>query len=295
MQRALDFYRKMPKTLVATLMVLISIISVQLGASFSVKLYPAIGVVGTTTLRQLFAAIILALIFKPWENFPARAHWRDLIIYGVVIGVMNLTFYYALQTVPQGIAVAIEFLGPLGVAIFASRRWWDALWVTCAVVGLVLLLPLRHGAAALDLGGVLWALCAAVMWGVYILIGHRLSRTVDAGKAVAIGMIISTVLILPLGVADQGVRLLDPKILGLGLMVSVLASAIPYGFEMVALKHIPAKTFSLMMSLEPAFGTLMGMVILQQSLLWPQLLAIGMVIIASMGSSLMHEPEPDHP
>jgi inner membrane transporter RhtA len=285
----------LPKSLVATIMVLISIVSVQMVASFSVKLYPVVGAMGTTALRQIFAAIILCVIFKPWQAMPERKYWRDLAIYGVILGVMNLTFYLALARLPQGIAVAIEFLGPLSVAILASRRWLDAVWVGCAVIGMIVLLPIHQAGQGVDPAGFIWAILAAAMWAVYIIIGQRISHTVNAGKAVAIGMVISTIVILPFGVFEAGTKLLEPHILLMGLVVSILASAIPYGFEMVALKHIPAKTFSLMMSLEPVFAALMGMLILQQHLTWLQGVAIVLIIIASSGSSLTTKAVADHP
>lgn len=276
-------------------MVLIAIVSVQMGASFSVKLYPEVGAMGTSVLRQVFAAIILCAIFKPWQGLPERKYWRDLLVYGVILGVMNMTFYLALARLPQGIAVALEFLGPLGVAIFASRRWLDAVWIVCAALGMFILLPIHQAGQGIDPVGLIWALIAAALWAAYIIIGQRISRTVDAGKAVAIGMLISTFVVLPFGIAEAGDKLLQSSILLMGLVVSVLASAIPYGFEMVALKHIPAKTFSLMMSLEPVVAALTGLVILQQFLSWLQVAAIVLIIIASSGSSLTTKASPDHP
>ncbi len=272
--------------LLAIIAILISIVSVQAGASFSKHLFPIIGAEGTTALRQLFATIVLLAWFRPWTGGPERKHWGIVVLYGAILGVMNLTFYMAIARIPLGIGVALEFIGPLAVAILASRRWSDFVWVACAVAGLALLLPLRAGMTALDPIGVAWALVAALCWGVYIIVGQKVSDRVHGGKAVALGMLFSTVFTLPIGMVHAGAGLWSWSVLPWGLGIAVLSSAIPYSFEMMALKHIPAKTFGLMMSLEPAVGALLGLVILSEHLSLWQWLAIGLVIVASAGSSL---------
>ena len=265
--------------------VLISILSVQTGASFSKHLFPVIGAEGTTALRQLFATIALLILFQPWRAGPKREHWGLVALYGVLLGVMNLTFYLAIARLPLGIGVALEFTGPLAVAIFSSRRWIDFVWVVCAIAGMLILVPL-HGAGRVDLIGVVWALCAGACWGGYIIVGQKVSHSTHGGKAVALGMLLSTLFTLPIGMAHAGALLWSPPVLLRGVGVAILSSAIPYTLEMLALKHVPAKTFSLMMSLEPAAGALMGLIILGELLTGWQWLAIALVIVASAGSSL---------
>lgn len=268
------------------LAVLGSILSVQAGASFSKHLFPLIGAEGTTALRQLYSTLLLLLVFQPWRGGPARKDWGIVLLYGGLLGVMNLTFYMAIERLPLGIGVALEFLGPLTVAILSSRRFSDFIWVGCAVAGLALLLPWKGGAGHLDLIGVIWALVAALCWGLYIIVGQKVSDRVHGGKAVALGMAFSLLLTLPVGMAHAGAGLWTPAVLPWGIAVAVLSSAIPYSLEMMALKHIPAKTFSLMMSLEPAAGAVLGFAIIGERLSLAQCAAIGLVVVASAGSSL---------
>lgn len=277
----------LPRRSLAVVAVLISILSVQAGASFSKHLFPVIGAEGTTALRQLFATLSLLLVFQPWRGIPDRKHWRVLALYGGLLGVMNLSFYLGIARVPLGVGVAIEFLGPLVVAIFTSRRWSDAVWVACAVAGLaILLLAKGEMAGRLDPIGCAWCLVAAVCWGSYILVGQKVSGRVAGGQAVAIGMAVSTLFTLPVGMVYAGPSLWSVNILPWGVLVGILSSAIPYTLEMLALKHIPAKTFSLMMSLEPAVAALMAFLIIGERLTLWQWLAVGLVILASAGSSL---------
>jgi len=279
-------FAKFPARTLSTVAVLCSIFSVQLGASFSKHLFPVIGAEGTTALRQAFSAIVLLALFRPWQSGPARKDWGIVVLYGLILGVMNLTFYMGIARIPLGIGVAVEFMGPLAVAILSSRKWTDFVWVACAVAGLAILLPWRGAHGTIDLLGVLWAAVAGACWGLYIIVGQKVSDRVHGGKAVAIGMAVTTLFTLPLGAVMAGPVLWQPHVLWLGLGVAILSGAIPYTLEMLALKHIPAKTFSLMMSLEPAVAALMGLVMLGERLSLWQWLAIGLVIVASAGSSL---------
>jgi inner membrane transporter RhtA len=199
---------------------------------------------------------------------------------------MNLVFYASIARIPLGIAVALEFSGPLAVAILGSRKWSDFIWVACAVTGLLILLPWGEGSAALDPLGVVYALIAGVLWGLYIIVGQKVGDRVHGGKAVALGMAFSTIFTVPIGVAFAGAALWSPTIMLYGLGIGILASAIPYALEMMALKAMPAKTFGLMMSLEPAVAALLGLVILHELLTGLQWLAVALVIVASAGSSL---------
>ena len=277
---------KLPDRPLAVIAVLTSILSVQFGATLSEHLFPVIGVEGTTACRQGFSALALMLLFRPWRGMPERRHWPIIGLYGALLGVMNLTFYFAISKLPLGIAVALEFTGPLAVAVLSSRKWVDFVWVICAVTGLALLLPWHGGTGHIDPLGVVFALIAAACWGAYIIVGQKISQRMDGGKAVALGMSVSILLTVPLGIAHAGAALWSLPVLAMGAGAAIVSSAIPYSCEMWALKHIPAKTFSLMMSLEPAAGALMGFALLHEHLSALQWLAIGLVILASAGSSL---------
>lgn len=285
--------RGIPVRTLSVAAVLIAILSVQAGASFGKYLFPVIGAEGATALRQTFATLVLLVLFQPWREVPPKRDWPLLALYGSILGTMNLTFYLGIERVPLGVGVAIEFLGPLAVAIFSSRRLSDFLWVGCAVAGLLILLPWQGSGHALDPTGVVYCLIAGVCWGSYILVSQKVGDRVHGGKAVAIGMAISTLFTLPIGIAHAGAELWSLQVLPWGIAVAVLSSAIPYTCEMLALKHIPAKSFGLMMSLEPAVAALLAFVILAEKLTAMQWLAVGLVIAASAGSSLMTRRTPE--
>jgi inner membrane transporter RhtA len=272
---------------VPVLLVLVAMASVQGGASLAKQLFPAVGAAGTSALRLLLATMILAAVWRPWRaRGITRAEWRTLALYGASLGGMNLTFYLALERLPLGVAVAIEFTGPLAVAVLASRRAVDLLWAALAAVGIVLVLPFVPGAADLDPLGVVWALIAGACWGVYILQGKRAGATLHAGTATAIGMAIASLVAIPFGVASAGARLLDLAILPLALAVALLSSAIPYSLEMIGLKRLPPHTFGVLMSLEPALAALSGRLFLAERLTVTQWAAIACVMVASAGSTL---------
>ncbi len=277
---------KIPERPLAVAAVLTAVFSVQFGATLSEHLFPVIGVEGTTACRQAFSAIALLLLFRPWAAMPDQKHWPIIALYGGLLGVMNLTFYFAIARLPLGIAVAIEFTGPLTVAVISSRKGIDFLWVACAVAGLAILLPWHGGAGRIDPIGIVFALIAAACWGAYIVVGQKISLRMDGGKAVALGMVVSSLFTVPLGVFHAGVALWSWPVLAMGAVAAIVSSAIPYSAEMWALKRLPAKTFSLMMSLEPAAGAVMGFLLLREHLSLMQWLAIGLVIAASAGSSL---------
>ncbi len=281
---------KIPERPLAIAAVLTAIVSVQLGATLSERLFPIVGVEGTTAMRQAFSALALILAFRPWRGLPQRQHWPLIAFYGALLGVMNFCFYLAIARLPLGIAVALEFIGPLGVAILSSRKAIDFVWVACAIAGLALLVPFNHltttGAGHIDLWGIVFALGAGLCWGAYIIVGQKISLRVDGAKAVALGMLVSSLMIVPVGIAHAGLALFVPSTLLWGALAAMVSSAIPYSCEMWALKRMPAKTFSLMMSLEPAVGALMGLAILGERLTLPQWLSVALVIAASAGSSL---------
>ncbi|MCF6436638.1 DMT family transporter [Pseudoalteromonas sp. MMG022] len=270
--------------LFAVLCLLIAMTTIQSGASIAKQLFPFVGPEGTTAYRLGFSALILCLVFRPWRVIPANK--KPILIYGLCLGGMNITFYYAIERIPLGIGVALEFTGPLAVALFASRRKRDYLWVLFALLGILLLLPDMSSADGLDPIGVLLALIAGACWAGYILFGKKTGNQGSGGATVALGMTVAAIAVVPLGVASQGAALLNWELIPLGIMIGLLSSALPYSLEMVALRNMPAQGFSIMMSLEPAIAALAGLIILGELLSIWQWLAILMVITASVGSSL---------
>ncbi|BBN83507.1 threonine transporter RhtB [Pseudoalteromonas sp. A25] len=270
--------------LFAVLCLLIAMVTIQSGASIAKQLFPLVGPEGTTAYRLGFSALILCLVFRPWRHIPANK--QSILVYGLCLGGMNITFYYAIERIPLGIGVALEFTGPLAVALFASKRKRDYIWVLFALLGIVLLLPDMSAADGLDPIGVLLALIAGACWAGYILFGKKTGNQGSGGTTVALGMSVAAIAVVPIGVASQGSALLNWELIPLGIMIGILSSALPYSLEMVALRNMPAQGFSIMMSLEPAIAALAGFIILGELLSLWQWLAIFMVIIASVGSSL---------
>jgi inner membrane transporter RhtA len=261
--------------------VLIGIVSVQVGAALAKNLFSAVGSTGTVALRLFFAALILVLLWRPSLRMNRRT-WTVVISYGVVLGTMNLCFYMALERIPLGIAVTVEFLGPLAVALAGSRRWLDAFWAILAAGGVVLLM---EGRGDLDLVGFLFALAAAACWGGYILLSAALGRHTSEGSGLAIGMAFAALLAVPFGAAESGTLLLQPWVLVVALGVALLSSVIPYSLELEALRKIPPRVFGVLMSLEPAVAALVGLLVLQESLHALQWVAVLCVVAASAGAT----------
>lgn len=267
------------------LVILIAMLSIQSGASLAKSLFPLIGAPGVTALRLALGTLILIVIFKPWRLRFTRQQRKPLLLYGLSLGAMNYLFYLSIQTVPLGIAVALEFTGPLAVALFASRRPVDFIWVALAVLGLWFLLPLGQDVSHVDLTGAALALGAGACWAIYILSGQRAGE--EHGPAtVAIGSLIAAVIFVPIGVLQTGDALWHWSVLPLGLGVAILSTALPYSLEMVALTRLPTRTFGTLMSMEPGLAALSGMVFLGETLTLTQWLALLAIITASMGSTL---------
>ena len=258
--------------------------SFQAGASIAKTLIPQIGAPGTAALRVGLGALIVALVQRPWRAMPARRSWRSIAIYGLSLGTMNLVFYMSLRTIPLGIAVALEFTGPLAVAALSSRRPSHFLWLALAVVGLLFLLPLNLTATRIDPIGAGFALAAGACWAIYIVFGQR-AGSVHGATASAWGMLIGSCVAVPIGVISARTALLDLTILPFGVAMAVLSSSFPYTLEMFGLRNLSARVFGTLMSLEPAFGALAGFVFFGERLTSVQVLAMAAVMAASIGTA----------
>lgn len=275
---------------------LVAMTSVQFGASMAKGLFPLLGPSGATAWRLTLAALMLGLVWRPWNMRPARNQWPVILRYGIALGLMNLTFYWAINRIPLGVAVALEFTGPLGVALWASRQRQDLLWAGLAGSGLLLLVPWGP-MAQLDALGVGFALLAGMSWGAYIVYGQKLGNSFHGGRGVALGMLVAGLVTLPVGVIDRGAELWQPSLVVQAILVALFSSAIPYSLEMIALKRLPPATFGILMSLEPALATLMGWLFLQERLRSMELCAVVLIMVASLGSTLAsihasHKPPP---
>jgi len=257
------------------------------GSALAKHLFSAVGSFGTVALRLFFAAAVLMLLWRPSLRMNRRT-WTVVLSYGVILGLMNQCFYLALARIPLGIAVTIEFLGPLAVALAGSRRWLDAFWAVLAAGGVVLLM---EGRGDLNLVGFLFALAAGTCWGVYILVGAALGRHTTEGNGLALGMAVAALVAVPFGVADSGTALIQPWVLVAGLGVALLSSVIPYSLDLEALRQIPPRVFGILMSLEPAMAALIGFIVLQESLHWSQWIAVLCVVAASAGATRGARPD----
>lgn len=264
--------------------VLLAIISVQCGAAIAKSLFPAIGAAGTASLRIGISAIILLIAYRPNLKAITPKQWKIVVPYGLSLGAMNLIFYLAIERIPIGLAVTLEFIGPLLVAIIGSRRLIDYCWVLLAAAGIVLIAPWTSD--GLDLLGVFYALLAGALWASYIVLGGKISQIMNGGQAVSTGMLFAAILILPFGLYENGLANLTPKFLGMGIALALLSSAIPFTLEMKALGQLPPRTFSILMSLEPAAASVCAFIFLQEHLTFSQILAVLCVVIASVGSTL---------
>jgi inner membrane transporter RhtA len=262
--------------------------SVQFGSALAATLFDRLGPAGTVFLRITFAALILLALSRPRPTQHTRRQLSLAAVFGLVLAAMNLSFYESLHRIPLGIAVALEFVGPLTVALLGSRRRLDLLWVALAALGILALT--RHGAHHLDGLGVALALLAGGFWGTYIVLNARLGQAFDSGSGLALAMLVGALALVPAGVASAGTQLLDPQLLALGACVGVLSSVIPYSFEVEALRRIAPPVFGVLMSLEPAFAALAGLIVLGQQLGSREIIGIALVVAASVGASRPRAP-----
>jgi inner membrane transporter RhtA len=264
--------------------IMVSMLSIQVGASFAKGIFPAIGAAGLSSLRQIFGAVMLAVAFRIWRLDLRSSIRPALLVYGASLGIMNMLFYLALRTLPLGIAVSLEFTGPLAVAILNSRRSLDIPWIVLAIAGIVCLTQLR-GASAADPLGVTLALGAGACWALYIVFGQRAAEGHGMSTA-AVGCVIAAIVAAPIGIAAAGTKMWSPSIVPAALAVAFLSTALPYALEMYALTRLPARTFGILMSVEPALAGSIGWIFLHEALSTVQCAGVVAIVAASAGTTL---------
>ncbi|RKS84509.1 inner membrane transporter RhtA [Orbus hercynius] len=272
--------------------ILISMASVQGSSSLAKHLFPILGPAGMTAWRLVFSSIMLVLIFKPWRKAVSKQAWKYIILYGLALGCMNFCFYAAISRIPIGIAVAIELTGPIMVAMCAARKLIDFIWLAIAITGLIMLLPIHQANADLDFVGIFLALGAGACWAMYIVFGRKAGQ-LHGSSSVAIGSVMVSIVIFPIGLWQSGDVMFSLDVLPLALLVALLASAIPYALDMIALPKVPALTFSTLMSLSPVLGALSGLMFLGETLSGYQWFSIMLIILSSIGTvlSIAHKPK----
>ena len=262
----------------------------QVGAAVAASHFDELGPSGVTLLRLAFAAAVLVVVWRPDPRAYARSDLRLVGVFGLVVGAMNEAFYLALDRLPLGIAVTIEFVGPLGVAVATSRRRGDLGWAGLAALGIVgLAVP---GGGSVDVLGLVFVLAAAACWAAYILLSQHLGQAFEGSRGLALAMVVAALVPVVPGVVEAGSRLLEPRELLIGLVVGLMSSVIPYSLEFEALRRMPANTFGVLMSLEPAVAALAGLVVLGQGLGVRELAAIALVVTASIGVTRAGTPAP---
>lgn len=273
---------------------LIAILSIQFGSALAKSLFSELGPWGVVSLRVTFSALSLFIIWRPKLHEQARQHYKLILAYGIVMAMMNSAFYASINRIPLGIAIALEFTGPLGLSILKSQRWLDLLWAALAILGVVLLTPLSG--STLNLTGMVLALIAGVCWAFYILLAARLGPALPGVEGLTWGLFVSTLILLPVGIIHAGSALLNPKLLVLGAGVALLSTALPYACEIAALRSLPVKVFGILLSVEPMMGVLAGFLILGETLSARSIIACLLVSIAAAGAArhkdIQQTPEP---
>tara|TARA_R110002033_G_scaffold125347_9_gene167443 strand:+ start:1642 stop:2499 length:858 start_codon:yes stop_codon:yes gene_type:complete len=264
--------------------VLLAIISVQSGAAIAKTLFPILGATATASLRIGISAFILLCVYRPKIKLFSAPQWKLVIPYGLSLGAMNLIFYLAIERIPIGLAVTLEFIGPLVVAVLGSKKIIEYLWVLLAAAGIMIIAPWKSD--TVDLLGVIFALTAGAFWAAYIVLGGKVSKIMKGGDAVSVGMVFASLLILPFGFAGQGFQFITVNYLYMGIALALLSSAIPFSLEMKALGQLSSQTFSILMSLEPAVASLCALLFLHEVLNTNEIIAVIFVVIASAGATL---------
>jgi inner membrane transporter RhtA len=266
-------------------LVVTAVASLQFGAGFAATLFDDLGPAGAAFLRLAIAAVVLLAIWRPRVRGRPASELRLAVLFGLTLGAMNVAIYSSFDRIPLGIAVTIEFVGPLGVAVAGSRRALDGLWVVLAAAGIVMLADGGGTGGGLDALGVVFALAAGVAWAAYIVLSQRTGQVWPGASGLAVAMVVGALLAAPLGIAQAGANLFDPGLLAAAAAVALASSVIPYSLELEALRRLPARVFGILMSLEPAVAALAGLVVLGQALALRDWLAIVLVIVASAGAS----------
>jgi inner membrane transporter RhtA len=271
-----------------TVLVILSIICIQVGSALSKSLFSELGPWGVVLLRMGFSALILSAFTRPTWKPTIRSNFRLIFAFGAVFALANAFLFTAIDRIPLGIAISIQFTGPLGLAAIKSQRWLDGLWVTIAGFGILLLTPL--GGASVDILGIGLALLAGLFWALYIVLAAKVAENLPSMEGLTWAFLISTVLLLPVGIATAGSRLLDPQLLVVGAGVAVLSTTLPFSLEMVALRSIPVKIFGVILSLEPMISAIAGLIILKEPLSTRSIIACLLVSIAAAGAAKCRIP-----
>lgn len=270
---------------IGVLALIASMISLCVGTSFAKSLFVELGAQGTTSYRLMVSALLLWIIWRPWRFGLDRRHIPQLLFYGVSLGLINFLFYMAIQHLPLGLAIAIEFLGPLGLALLSSRQRIDFIWFGLVILGMILLLGF-DGLDNIEPIGLLYAIGAAIFWALYIIAGQGL-RHIHPGQATTYGITVAALITLPFSIVHLGFDgLWRPELFMMGLLVGIMSSALPYSLEMISLRTLQRKTIGVLLSLEPAFGAIAGAIILHEMLTLKQVIAISCIVIASMGCTM---------
>lgn len=271
-------------------LLLLAIISVQFGSALAKSLFTELGLWGVLSLRVSFSTLILFTLWRLKWHSQIRQNFKLIVAFGIVFAMMNACFYAAIDRIPLGITIALEFTGPLGLAILKSQRWLDGLWALLAAIGIVLLTPLSG--ASINGWGVILALLAGIFWALYILLSAKVGQKLAGIEGLAWALAVSTAILLPIGIVQTGSALLNPKLLLMGAGVAVLSTTLPYSFEMMALRSLPIKVFGIMLSIEPMVGVIAGFLILQETLSVRSLIACTLVCIAAAGSAKFQTVKP---
>jgi inner membrane transporter RhtA len=280
--------------LVPILAVITAMAVFQVGAAFAKALFPAVGPPGAAALRLFYGAIMLLALMRPWRNWPRNAPLVSMLGLGLAMAGAIQMFYMSIDHLPLGIAIAIQFLGPLAVAVFGSRRLLDLLWAVLAAAGVWCLVATSASGERIDLIGVAWSVGAAVSWGAYIILGRKVTGAFGNATA-AIAVSIAAIVIIPIGIATAGPALFAPDLIPLALMVALFSAAIPFSLEFFAMPRMPPRVFAVFMSIEPAFGVLFGFLILHENLTLVQMAGIAMVIAAAAGAAAGARTAKAHP